>query len=291
MKVIKYLFEALFIYTFFFIIKVIGLNNGRKLAILIFKNIGPFFKSKNIINENLDRALIDNSNSTKKEIILKMWSNYAMTFVEYLYLKRFKKNILNNSEITIKGKNIIDQIKIEKKPVIFISGHFANFELMSMYLVQNDIKLATIYRPLNNFFLNPLMEFLRRSHVCKNQIKKGLAGIRDVVEYLKKDYSIALMVDQRVSEGKSLPFFEKNALTTTLPAQVALKYKFDIVPIYISRKKNNNFEIEILNPIKTTEISDTEKNKIDISLRINKIIEKMILRDPSQWIWTHNRWK
>ena len=130
MKVIKYLFEALFIYTFFFIIKVIGLNNGRKLAILIFKNIGPFFKSKNIINENLDRALIDNSNSTKKEIILKMWSNYAMTFVEYLYLKRFKKNILNNSEITIKGKNIIDQIKIEKKPVIFISGHFANFELI-----------------------------------------------------------------------------------------------------------------------------------------------------------------
>ena len=162
---------------------------------------------------------------------------------------------------------------------------------MSMYLVQSEVKLATIYRPLNNYFLNPLMEFLRRSHVCNNQIKKGLAGIRDVVEYLKKDYSIALMVDQRVSEGKSLPFFEKNALTTTLPAQAALKYKFDIVPIYISRKKNNNFEIEILEPIKTAEINDTEKNKIDISLKINKVIEKMILRDPSQWIWTHNRWK
>ena len=291
MKIIKYLFEALFIYIFFIIIKLIGLNNGRKVATFIFKNIGPFFKSRHIINENLDRALIDNSDSTKKEIISKMWSNYAMTFVEYLYLKRFKMNILKNSEVTIKGKNIIDQIKIKKKPVIFISGHFANFELMSMYLVQSEVKLATIYRPLNNYFLNPLMEFLRRSHVCNNQIKKGLAGIRDVVEYLKKDYSIALMVDQRVSEGKSLPFFEKNALTTTLPAQAALKYKFDIVPIYISRKKNNNFEIEILEPIKTAEINDTEKNKIDISLKINKVIEKMILRDPSQWIWTHNRWK
>ena len=206
-------------------------------------------------------------------------------------LKKFKKSILKNDEIKIKGKEIIDQIKIKNKPVIFISGHFANFELMSMYLVQKDIKLATIYRPLNNFFLNPLMEFLRRNHVCKSQIKKGLAGIRDVVEYLKKDYCIALMVDQRVSEGKSLPFFGKSALTTTLPAQVALKYKFDIVPIYISRKKNNNFEIEILEPIKTAEINDTEKNKIDISLKINKMIEKMILRDPSQWIWTHNRWK
>ena len=90
---------------------------------------------------------------------------------------------------------------------------------------------------------------------------------------------------------KKFAIFEKNALTTTLPAQAALKYKFDIVPIYISRKKNNNFEIEILEPIKTAEINDTEKNKIDISLKINKVIEKMILRNPSQWIWTHNRWK
>ena len=291
MKSFKYFLEAIFIYTFFFFIRIIGLNNGRKISAFMFNKIGPFFKSRNIIDENLDRALTNNDSAIKREIISRMWSNYGMTFAEYLFLKYFKKNCLDNDQIKIKGQNIIDQIIKENKPVIFISGHFANFELMSMYLVQKDIKLATIYRPLNNYFLNPLMEFIRRNYVCKNQIKKGITGIRHAVEYLRKNYSIALMVDQRVSEGKNLPFFGKNALTTTLPAQLALKYKFNIVPIYIARNKKNYFELNVLDPIQTSKIEDTEKNKIEISLKINQIIEKMILKDPSQWIWTHNRWK
>ena len=291
MKTIKYFIQAIVIYTFFLLVKIIGLNSGRKLSVFIFNKIGPLIKSKNIVNKNLENILKNNDKKIKQEIIYKMWSNYAMTFVEYLYLDKFRNRYFENNKIKIKGQNILDQIKEKNKPVIFISGHFANFELMSMYLGKNNIKLATIYRPLNNFFINPFMEFVRRNYVCKNQIKKGLTGMRQVVEYLKKSHSIALMVDQRVSEGKNLPFFGKNALTTTLPAQLALKYKFDIVPLYISRNKDNIFEIEVFDPIKTLGIENTEKNKIKISLNINKIIEKMILRDPSQWIWTHNRWK
>jgi len=111
------------------------------------------------------------------------------------------------------------------------------------------------------------------------------------LDYLKNKYSIALMIDQRVSEGKNLPFFKDNALTTTLPAQLALKYKCDIVPIYIARNKDDSFEMKIFDPIKIYEKNDSEKNKIDISLNLNRIIEGMILKDPGQWIWTHNRWK
>ena len=119
-------------------------------------------------------------------------------------------------------KNLKNIIK-KKKPVIFVSGHFANFELMSMEITKKNINLATIYRPLNNFFLNPFMEYLRKKYVCKNQIKKGINGVRDAIEYIKKNYSIALMIDQRVSEGEKINFFGKPALTTTLPAQLAFK--------------------------------------------------------------------
>ena len=111
------------------------------------------------------------------------------------------------------------------------------------------------------------------------------------MDYLKNGYSVALMVDQRVSEGKRLPFFDHKALTTTLPAQLALKYKCDIVPIYIARKEDDSFEMEVYNPIKILNNDKSEENKINISLELNKIIEKMVLRDPAQWIWTHNRWK
>ena len=174
-----------------------------------------------------------------------------------------------------------------KKPVIFVSGHFANFELMSMEITKKNIKLATIYRPLNNIFLNPLMEYLRKKFVCKNQIKKGISGVRDAIEYIKNNHSIALMIDQRVSEGEKLNFFNNAALTTTLPAQLALKYNLNIVPVFIERKYDNKFYIEFYEEIKTNNFKD----KKELTKKLNGILENMITRNPYQWIWTHNRWK
>ena len=284
MKTIKYFFQATLIYILFIIIKIIGLNRSRNFFSYIFKKIGTMIKSKKIINKNLDKVPLLN----KKNIIDDMWSNYGMTFVEYMFLKKFKNN---NSHITIKGAEILDKLKINAKPVIFISGHFANFELMSMELNKYKMNLATVYRPLNNFFLNPFMEFIRKKYICEYQIKKGIAGIRDIVNYLKSDFSIALMVDQRVGEGKRFNFFNHAAHTTSLPAQLALKNSINIVPVYISRKKDNFFEMEIYKPIETSKLTDTEENRNNITLNINKIVEEMILRNPGQWIWTHNRWK
>ncbi len=213
-----------------------------------------------------------------------MWSNYGMTFVEYIFLKKFREQ---QSHISIEGEEILDKIFLNNKPVIFISGHFANFELMSMEIAKKNIKLATIYRPLNNFFLNPFMEFLRRKYVCRYQIKKGINGVRESIEYIKKGFSIALMIDQRVSEGEKVNFFSKSALTTTLPAQLALKYNLSIIPVFIERTKENNFEITFHENINPTEF----KSKIDLTTKLNSILEQMIQKNPNQWIWTHNRWK
>ena len=287
-KIIKYFIEAIFIYVFFIIIKIIGLNLSRKLFSWLFNLIGPKIKSKNVINDNLYKFIGSYDEAKKKNIIFKMWSNYGKTFVEYVFLNKFKQT---NSHIVLKGEHNLQKIISNKKPVIFVSGHFANFELMSMELTKKKIRLATIYRPLNNFFLNPFMEYVRRSYVCKNQIKKGISGVKDCIQYLKQNYSVALMIDQRVSEGKKLPFFDSLASTTTLPAQLALKYEVDIVPIYLARMKNETFMMEIYSPVTFSKKDKSEKNKLEISLKLNKILEEMISNDPGQWIWTHNRWK
>ena len=287
-KKIKYICQAVIIYFFIFIIKLIGLNLSRKFFSSLFIKIGPYIKSKNVIYSNLNKFMGTYNEEKKREIINCMWSNYGSTFVEYLHLKKFRNS---EEHIKIKGENILERILSEDKPVIFISGHFANFELMSMEITKRNIKLATIYRPLNNFLVNPIMEYCRRTYVCKNQIKKGISGVKESIDYIKKNHSIALMIDQRVSEGKRLPFFEHMALTTTLPAQLALKYNLDIVPIYICRKENNTFEMEVYEPIKIFNNQETETKKLDVSLQLNKILEQMISKDPGQWIWTHNRWK
>ena len=288
LKIFIYFTQAILIYLLFIIIKIIGLKLSRKFFSNIFYVIGPLIKSEQVINYNLEKFLGHQNDDIKKKIKFQMWANYGKTFVEYLYLKKFKNE---DSHIKIKGEEILNSIKKNNEPVIFISGHFANFELMSQELTKKKINLATIYRPLNNFFLNPFMEHLRKKYICKNQIKKGLGGVKDSIAYIKKNFSIALMIDQRVSEGKKLPFFDHEAFTTTMPAQIALKFNLDIVPIYIARKNNDSFEMEVYKPIKISRSDNTEINKLNISLKLNKILEEMISKDPGQWIWTHNRWK
>ena len=189
--------------------------------------------------------------------------------------------------MSIKDNSNLSKILSERKPVIFISGHFANFELMSMEITKKNIPLATIYRPLNNFFLNPFMEYLRKKYICRNQIKKGINGVRESIDYIKRNISIALMIDQRVTEGEKINFFNKTALTTTLPAQLSIKYNLDIVPVYIERNEKNHFIIEFQERINPKNYND----KIDLTNKLNNTLEKMIIRNPSQWIWTHNRWK
>ncbi len=283
-KVFIYFLQSLIIYFFYICAKLIGITNSRKIFGYLFLKIAPFFKSKKIISKNLKIFEKDMSEEKKDMIINCMWKNYGMTFAEYIFLDRFRKG---NSYVEVIGKEHIEKINRNNKPVIFVSGHFANFELMSMEITKSNFNLATIYRPLNNFFLNPFMEFLRRKYVCKNQIKKGISGVREAIEYIKNDFSIALMIDQRVSEGELIDFFGKPALTTTLPAQLAIKYNLSIIPVFIERSKDLNFKIYFNEEIKASDYKD----KIELSKKLNLLLEEMIRKNPYEWIWTHNRWK
>ena len=282
-KFINYFLQSIIIYLFFLVGRIIGLKNSRKFFSKIFLLLAPLFRSRKIIERNLHIFKKDITDVEKKRIIKNMWENYGMTFIEYIFLDYFRNN---NSHVTIEGGKELKELLIKGKPVIFVSGHFANFELMSMEISKMNIKLATIYRPLNNYFLNPFMEYLRKKYICANQIKKGIKGVKESISFLKSGYSIALMIDQRVSEGEKINFFNKSALTTTLPAQLAKKFNIPIVPVFINREEDD-FKIKFFSAIKFSD----KHNKFEISENLNKILEQMISNNPNQWIWTHNRWK
>ena len=284
-KKINYFLQAVIIYFLFFIGRLIGLNLSRKFFALLFSSVGPYIKSKKIINRNLNIYNENLSSSDKKKIIKNMWKNYGKTFIEYIFLNKFRKN---SSHINLIGEENLLQVSQNQKPVIFISGHFANFELMSMEITKHNISLATIYRPLNNIFLNPFMEYLRKKYVCKNQIKKGLSGVKQAMEYINKNYSIALMIDQRVGESERFNLFGKQAHTTTLPAQLSIKFNLDIVPVFIKRELNDQFLIEFKEKISP---KIYKNNKKELTEKLNQVLEQMIRDNPDQWIWTHDRWK
>ena len=285
-KKIKYLFQSIAILFLFFVFKLLGLKNSRLFASKIFVFCGPLFRSNLKTINNIEIAFPNTDENFKKKIIYEMWLTYGKILSEYNYIKHFREEELGK-KIEVEGQIELEKIKTNKQPVIFISGHFDNFELMAMHIEKSGIDLAAIYRPLNNQFLNPIMENIRKKYICKKQIKKGISGMRDLLEYFKSGTSIALMIDQRVSEGIKSKFFGQEALTTTIPAQFVKKFNCKIVPIHIKRNKDNNFRLKILKPLSFSN-NDTIKT---ITLALNSILEKMIIENPGQWIWTHNRWK
>ena len=286
MKKIKYLCQYLLIILLFIIFKISGANFSSKLSGKIFEKIGPLFRSKKVIDENIKRAFPEIDSKKLKNIKSQMWNNFGRVFAEYMFIKDFRSGDLK-SNISIKGQEIIDELKKNNQQVIFISGHLSNFELMAMYLEKNNINLAAIYRPLNNIYLNKIMEKIRIKHICKNQIKKGIGGLKNLIQLKKKNYSTALMIDQRVSEGIFSNFFNQKALTTTIPAQLVKKFNIPIVPIEIQRTKDINFLLTINQPLYFPSNYSTQ----DITDELNKILETMIIKNPGQWIWSHNRWK
>ncbi len=286
MRYFKYFIQFIIVIVTFSIFKLLGPKISSSLGGNIFEKIGPLFRSKKIIHSNIKKVFPNISFEDEVRLIKSMWNNYGRVFAEYVFIKNFRTGNLY-SNIKIEGQEILNEIKNKNKQVIFVSGHLSNFELMAMHLEKTGIRLAAIYRPLNNIFLNPIMERIRKKYICKMQIKKGIGGMKKLINLKKKNFSTALMIDQRVSEGILSNFFNHKALTTTIPAQLIKKFNIPVVPVYIERIEKINFRLIIKNPI----LFSKERTIEEITEQLNAELEKMIIQNPEQWIWSHNRWR
>jgi KDO2-lipid IV(A) lauroyltransferase len=286
MNKLKYFAQFILIVLFFLIFKILGLKFASFISGKFFQLIGPIFRSKKLIHSNIKKAFPKIDEKDLKNITKSMWNNYGRVFAEYMFMKNFRNDKLQNN-IEIVGKEILEDIKNSNQKAVFISGHFSNFELMAMQIEKVGIKLAAIYRPLNNMFLNLVMEKIRKRYICKTQIKKGIGGLKQLLKFSNEGYSTALMIDQRVSQGIKSNFFNEKAFTTTIPAQLVKKFKIPIVPIFIERYEGIKFKMTVHKPIYFSDEQTIE----DITSQLNEILEKMVLSDPNYWIWSHNRWK
>ncbi len=285
MKSIRYLLEYILIIILFGLFKLLGYRLASEFGYFIGKTFGPFFRSKKIINNNLIK--FDNSLTKEKikKISEEMWGNYGRILSEYPYISNFRRGELDQY-IKIENKDKLEEIK-RGKPVVFISAHFSNFELMAMVIEKAGVNLSAVYRPLNNKMVNSIMEPLRKKYICKNQIKKGISGVKESLNFFKQGTSIAIMIDQRVSEGEKVNFFNHLAYTTTIPAQFVKKFGCKIQPVHIERYEKFHFKINFDEQI----IFEKGADNSTISLKLNQWLENKIRKNPSQWIWSHDRWK
>jgi KDO2-lipid IV(A) lauroyltransferase len=276
---------------FFLIFKIIGLKLSSDFGEIIGKYFGPLFRKKTIAKKNILIAFPDLNENSINEMIERMWKNIGRIFGEYIHINKF--SIMNQKKIKIDfaNKNNFEILKKNNKPVVFFSGHFANFELMAKCLQELGFNIGAIYRPLNNIFLNPIMEFIRKKYICPIQIEKGSNGTKKLIKHISTNNPLALMIDQRLSSSIRVPFFNQPATTTTTPAQLAIKYDALLVPVFLKRLEKTNFEFFIEEPLIINRTNDYDKDIFNITQSMNKKIEEFIKRDPAHWLWSHDRWK
>ena len=285
MKSIRYFLQYIFIILFFNLFKLLGYRISSEIGCFLGKTLGPFFRSKKTITNNLIKY--DSSLTPEKieNISREMWGNYGRILSEYSFIPNFRKGDLDRF---IKIENIEKLAEIKKgQPVVFVSAHFSNFELMAMVIEKAGVNLSAIYRPLNNKWVNSIMEPLRKKYICKNQIQKGINGVRESLKFFKQGTSIAIMIDQRVSEGEKINFFNYPAYTTTIPKQFVKKFGCKIQPVHIERYDKIHFKIAFDEQIVVGENTD----EASVSVKLNQWLEKKIKKNPSQWIWSHDRWR
>ncbi len=290
MKIIRYFLEFFIVIIFFIIFKIIGLKLSSDLGEIIGKYFGPLFRKKTIAKKNILIAFPDLNEKSINEMIDRMWKNIGRIFGEYIHINKFSV-IDQKKKIVFTNKNNIEILNKNNKPIVFFSGHFANFELMAKCLQELGFNIGAIYRPLNNIFLNPIMEFIRKKYICPIQIEKGSNGTKKLIKHISTNNPLALMIDQRLSSSIRVPFFNQPATTTTTPAQLAIKYDALLVPVFLKRLEKTNFEFFIEEPLIINRTNDYDKDIFNITQSMNKKIEEFIKRDPAHWLWSHDRWK
>ena len=291
MKIIRYFLEFFIVIIFFIIFKIIGLKLSSDLGEIIGKYFGPLFRKKTIAKKNILIAFPDLNEKSINEMIERMWKNIGRIFGEYIHINKFSIIDQKKIKIVFANKNNFELLKKNNKPVVFFSGHFANFELMAKCLQELGFNIGAIYRPLNNIFLNPIMEFIRKKYICPIQIEKGSNGTKKLIKHISTNGPLALMIDQRLSSSIRVPFFNQPASTTTTPAQLAIKYDALLIPVFLKRLEKTNFEFFIEEPLVINRTSDYDKDIFNITQIMNKKIEEFIKRDPAHWLWSHDRWK
>ena len=246
-----------------------------------------FFSKKNLIGmRNLQIVFPKKTIKEKKAILKKMWFHFGRVIGEYPHLDKINFN--DNSIIKIdKIENLLKPIKSGN--CIFFSAHIGNWELSSHPLIQNGYKINFIYRPPNNNYVENLLKKIREKYGVK-LIKKGADGAKECIRVLRKNGNLGMLIDQKMNDGIAVNFFNREAMTATAIAKLAIKFKSTIIPAYCVRVNGVKFKIKYFKPIKYEKIKNLKSEK-KILLYLNKYIERWIRDYPEQWIWVHNRWK
>ncbi len=254
----------------------------------VLARLGPHLDKTRLIRRNLKAAFPELDKAEVSRLVRAMWGNLGSVLAEYPHLGRIcRSGPGQRLDCVIEGDPEV--FRKTGKPAVFVTAHLANWELAAGAVVQQRVPLSVVYTTLQNPWLNRLLFRARKSLGCGLMERDSAA--RELLRCLRKGTSIGLLVDQRVDAGESLPFFGRNMLTSTTPAQLALRFDCELIPIQIQRLHGARFRVTFHKPVVADDENAENAEKIlQMTRKINILFESWIRDRPHEWMCTKRRW-
>jgi KDO2-lipid IV(A) lauroyltransferase len=286
---LRYRAEAAVFFTFIGFFRLFGLDGASALGGWLGRNVFYRTRTSQRGRDNLQKAFPEKSSAEIEAILLEMWDNLGRTVAEYAHLDKLSMHG-PDPRLQVADIHYVDEAMASGKGIMFVSGHFANWETMPFAAAQYGVEGGEVYRPLNNPYVDRWMVRQRMTNGPKDQIAKGAQGTRRIFSLLRAGKSILILVDQKTNEGLPAPFFGRDAMTTPAPAALALKINCIILPTFNERLGGARFRMTVHRPLAFTPSGDSDQDVHQLTIKITERIEEMVRSRPSQWLWIHRRW-
>ena len=289
-KQIGYLLEASIVWVGLLIFRTVGLKNSANYASFLVKLIGKKLSVNQLAKNNIMQALPHLNQQEVGDVLDGMWDNLGRIIGEFAYVAgASSKELAGFVQMDERSKKNIEYIKNNFNGGIIFSAHIGNWEIGPKIFLENGINVKTVYRPLNNSYVDEMTSKIRGVEM----ISKGTKGNKQIINEIKNGNYVIILADQKISDGIWVPFFNRPALTTTSIAKLALKYNVPLIPARSIRiGKEFKFVVDVEKPIEFQKIANINENSIiNLTIKVNQKLEEWIKEYPAQWFWVHNRWK
>ncbi len=283
----KFLLEALGFLLAVGFLRLFSPEGASNLGGFLGRTIGPRLGITRRARQNLRLAFPEKTSPEIETIVRGMWDNLGRVAAEYPHLGRIAAADSDRVELV----NIDDVRALPNGPTagILVSAHLANWEILPVVAARTGIDMMGVVREPNNPYVRPLLERLR-GIAGGERTDKGSRGAREAVQVLRNNRVLAMLIDQKMNTGISLPFFGAEAMTLVAPAQLALRFRCPLVPIRVERLGPARFRVEAQPPLVLPETTDRDAAVAQIMTELNRILENWIRERPEQWLWLHRRW-
>lgn len=251
------------------------------------KTIGPLTSTQRVVERNLELVFPDLPADRKARLIAEQWESLGRFFFEHPMLDRI---IRDGSRVEIAGAERLAEIAQGAGPVVFISGHFSNMEVMSAVIVNSGVKCQITYRAANNPYIEKRFRKSRWRYGVRDFAPKGEEGARDIIKAMARGESVALMNDQKFNGGIAAPFFGHLAHTAPGPSKFALRFDAPLQPMSVQRTRKARFRVVVHEPIHLAQTGDRLADLEAAVRQVNAFMEARIVERPHEWWWVHKRW-